>query len=383
MTPLEIACGLPLGREAAVDIALRQRQAVEQHEPVSRPFDALVDAVSEVAGPKTYVEFSGGVDSSLVLSAAVEAARREGHDPPIPVTFRFVGVPDADESSFQRDVIDHLGLREWLVLDVDDELDLLGPVSQRVLRVCGLRAAARIPARAWMLEHLEPNSTLLSGEGGDEVLGPAPLAPLHFAHHAFRSGSNRRVAVNWLRTSARSRVPNRLRGSHRWGPSWLTERAIREGEPLITRTFGRTGFTMKTYHRRHRSKRFIVIGIAQLTEQAAAYGVRYRAPLLDFSFMAKLVNAIPDARFVDRRLLVRHYFSEYLPASVLNRTSKANFTPAVFGPESRAFANRWDGTGLPLELVRAGELRRIWTTGHAAGSSLLLQQAWLATEGGQ
>ena len=53
----------------------------------------------------------------------------------------------------------------------------------------------------------------------------------------------------------------------------------------------------------------------------------------------------------------------------------------VFGEHGRAFVSRWNGGGVPSDLVNAGVLRRFWAApnGHALGSSLL-QSAWLAEQ---
>jgi asparagine synthase (glutamine-hydrolysing) len=75
------------------------------------------------------IAFSGGRDSSVLLAAAVATARREGLPLPIPITLTYPAAPDADEASWQRQVLDHLGITERVVLVVHDEHDPIGPVA--------------------------------------------------------------------------------------------------------------------------------------------------------------------------------------------------------------------------------------------------------------
>src|SRR5690625_7336371 len=82
--------------------------------PTSKsPRDALDDAIRPalVGGP-CFVTFSGGRDSSAVLAAATELARRDGLPDPIPVTRTSPGLPAAAEPGWQRLGIDHGGVRQ-------------------------------------------------------------------------------------------------------------------------------------------------------------------------------------------------------------------------------------------------------------------------------
>ena len=88
--------------------------------------------------PPCLVSFSGGRDSSALLAVAVDVARREGLDRPVPITARF-GVDEADEQSWQETMVTHLGVRDWLRVDITDELDLLGDIGATFLRRHGLR----------------------------------------------------------------------------------------------------------------------------------------------------------------------------------------------------------------------------------------------------
>lgn len=80
--------------------------------------------------PPCLVVFSGGRDSSAVPAVA----RRSGLPDPMPATNRFRGSPATKETEWQELVVRHLGLTDWHVLDRDDELDVIGPVAEQVLR---------------------------------------------------------------------------------------------------------------------------------------------------------------------------------------------------------------------------------------------------------
>ena len=79
------------------------------------------------------VSFSGGCDSSLVLAAAVDSARRHGLPAPVPLTVRVRGDVASDEREWQELVVRHLGLSEWIRLEVSEELDCVGDLAQSVL----------------------------------------------------------------------------------------------------------------------------------------------------------------------------------------------------------------------------------------------------------
>ena len=149
-----------------------QRPAVLPHCGPGEPVAALVDAVASLLDPSgpTLVEFSGGVDSSLVLSAATVAARRAGWPDPVPVTYRYEQAPATDESAFQDLVVRWLGLREWRVFQLTDEHDVIGPPALELLAEIGPILPGVLAGKAWSLAQLRGQS-MLNGEGGDAILG--------------------------------------------------------------------------------------------------------------------------------------------------------------------------------------------------------------------
>src|SRR3954453_15135855 len=124
LSPVELATGIVFG----------SRPWRLPAGPGGSPLAALEAAVAPAArSGQCFVSFSGGRDSSAVLAAAAAVARREGLPLPVPVTIRAQNAPLSGESAFQEAVVRHLRLPDWIRIDIDDELDALGPYARRAL----------------------------------------------------------------------------------------------------------------------------------------------------------------------------------------------------------------------------------------------------------
>ena len=78
---------------------------------------------------------------------------------------------------------------------------------------------------------------------------------------------------------------------------------------------------------------------------------------------------------------MRVLFASFLPDELLKRPTKALFNRVVFGEHSHAFVSRWNGGGVPSNLVDTEVLRRFWAAPKAhALSFALLQSAWPAEQ---
>ena len=341
--------------------------------------DALVPALQR---PPCAVAFSGGRDSSLVLAAATAAARREGLAPPVAITLRFPGAPDSEETEWQQRVIGHLGVTDWVRLELPEGLDVIGPSARRLLLEHGPFYPANAHLVEPMLDHVA-GGTIVSGLGGDELFGlwerrrvadvaarrarprwsdaaplAAMLAPPRVRMHLPR---RRRLAapVPWLRPAAQAELDAIVAEQHahstsRWDRHVLAVPGARS-LALATRDIGRI---------------------------AAVSGADFRVPLLDPGFTAALAVAGGWRGFGGRGATLRALFSELLPDDVLGRRSKATFNDAFFTTDTRRFAEQWSGRGLDESVVDPIVLRAVWRAPRVDyRSALLLQRAWLHDQG--
>src|SRR4051794_36031776 len=219
LTPLEIASGLPLGVEAESPPLPVVPDGLE-------PLAAFEDAVRPaLERPPCVVNFSGGRDSSAVLAVAARLARREGLAPPLPVTVRFPEASGAGEARWQEAVVGFLRLDDWVRLDVDEEIDYVGPVARRLLLRHGVVHPPVTPL-FWLPLELARGGSLLTGVGGDAVAGG--WLPSHFAEALAGRG---RLRPRDLRALAYSFAPMPARrAAMRFlltRPAWLRREACR------------------------------------------------------------------------------------------------------------------------------------------------------------
>jgi Asparagine synthase len=180
------------------------------------PVTALEQVISRaLRRPPCLVSFSGGHDSSLVLAAAVRAARREQLPEPVPVTWQVTDAPWADESAWQEAVVRALGVTDWVRLVAGDDLDFVGPVAASVLRRHGLLYPANAYFHAPLLQQAA-GGTLLTGVGGDQVLGRLRRRrrPSRWPGRAEPG-----LLFGWLRSAAARRVRYGLRREQRARPA--------------------------------------------------------------------------------------------------------------------------------------------------------------------
>lgn len=366
LTPLEVASGLVFGHE-------RERLPRPSATAVGALEGAILPALER---PPCLVSFSGGRDSSAVLALAVRVARRECLPLPIPATHRFPTAPATDETEWQEQVVRHLGLTDWLKLEHRDELDVVGPVARRALRRHGLLWPSNAHFHLPLFEAAAGGS-LLTGIGGDEMLGPtswqrqldllrgrvrpAPRDVLRLAYfaaprplRAFYLASRLPLEYAWLRPEARREV------ARRWG--WQTA-----SEPRRPRAHVRWRGRFR-YHR---------VGGESLALLAAGPRVELVHPFLAPAFRAALVRS----PFVERTGAFRALVGDVLPDAILARRTKSSFDEAFFARHAREFAESWDGSGVDESIVDPEALAAEWRSGHPdARSLLLLQAAWLARE---
>jgi len=370
LTPFEVAVGFVFGYTRT------PRHAEKVGKPIAVLEDELVAALTH---EPCVVAFSGGRDSSALLALAVDLARRHGLEMPIPVSVRYVSHPCSHESDWQERVVRHLGIDEWVRVDLDDECDLLGPLATDLLRRHGLLWPPAVHMIFPWLE-IARGGALVTGEGGDEVFGMRRSTPLR---HLFSDARRRRAALTSVRESIGPRSVRRRHLARLLTPEadleWLTAEARQEllrrkvqlslDEPLSWRAS-----TVNLAHRRS-----YVHGSATMRHLARTYDVRLHEPLLSVRFLCSLATHGPVLGPVTRSAAMRRLFGHLLPDDVIRRRSKATFNSVLFGPMSRRFAASWRGRCVVTDLIDQEGLAKAWNTETPhAGTFALLQAAWLA-----
>lgn len=339
----------------------------------------LTQALS--SGP-TFVSFSGGRDSSALLAVAVAVARHEGLPLPVPVTAIHPGSADTDESSWQQLVLDHLGLRDRVEVRMTDREGLLCPAATASLRSGGLAWPAALHLLAPILQAAR-GGTLMTGEGGDEVLGARRVTPLSLLvryrrppDRALVLAAGRALAPGWWQR----RVDARSIARHHQSP-WLTPRGVEQAAAVVaaSRSYP-LSYQRETWKLHRRCGPAVLQHNYQVIASRA--GVRAMHPFLDNQFLAELAHEVGFWGYAGRTDVMRRLFADVLPEVLLSRATKAHFTGTRFGAAEIEFARAWSGSGVNPELVDPDRLRDHWLSGRPRGTSgLLLQAAWLADAG--
>ena len=325
------------------------------------------------------VSFSGGRDSSAVLAAAVALARREGLSLPIAATNIFPTAPGTDEARWQEHVISHLGLTEWVRIEHTDELDLIGPYAQRVLRKHGLLWPCNVHMHLPLLD-VARGGSLVTGVGGDELFAAA-----------------RRLRASTVLSGAeRPRPRDALTVGFAFAPARVRRRVIAHREPVTAEWLQPQARRMVTAEwaaetaaepRKLRerlawwqARRRLDVALAALELTAQDADVFVVHPLLSPGFWAAAGAAGAPHGFAGQTEGMRRLFGGLLPDEILARRSKAQFNETLWGSRSRAFAETWNGGGTPEEWVDRDLLARHWRGAHPSALSFtLMQAAWLAS----
>ncbi|MDX6409500.1 MAG: hypothetical protein QOE13_2571 [Gaiellaceae bacterium] len=301
----------------------------------------------------------------------------------MPITLRFPDSDESEESSWQERVVHHLGLEDWVRLEISDELDCVGPFATTALR----RHGVRWPANAHLLLPLVDvvqHGSLLTGDGGDLAFDPPHWAvrPLAILGRQVRPTPRDvlRVGLALSPPTLRSAVL-RQREKQPLPCPWLQPDALRlveeawradtANEPV--RLNKKVGWAWRL--------RAVQMALETFDLLAADAEVKLVHPFNTPSFLAALTHAAHEIRFADRTEAMRWLFSELLPDEVSARSTKAGFRRVFWNRHSDAFAKTWDGEGADSELVKIDVLRELWRSPEAPNhfrSCTQLQAAWLA-----
>lgn len=375
LDPLEICSGIVFGERRSPRPAAEPSGDANAREVLE---ELLLPALES---PPCFVGFSGGRDSSALLSLATVLARKHGLVDPVPLAMRFEDYAETDETEWQEMMIDHLGLRRWEILPIRDELHPLGPVATAVLRRHGLYWPP-VAHRIVPLLEAARGAVLVIGTGGDEMfspLRPNPVRPRPIRVRPFRRAvrhalfnllpreirsrlwSRRVLRLRWLRPTARRQVQGLYRAKlrHR-SPSW----GVAVGRLPDTRNYELTQ--------------------AVFGAMARDAEVSLVQPFCDPRFIHTAGEAAPRRGFPSRSAAMEFHFGDILPRPIIERTTKAGFDELFSGQPIRAFAESWDGGGLDPAGVDAQALRREWLSPRPDYRSLTaLNAAWLASRGGE
>lgn len=374
----DVLAGYPLG------LAPWPAPAGDSVVPDADPAHALRAALlPALLRPPCVVAFSGGRDSSLLLAVAADVARRQGLAPPHAVSFRYPGDPAAAESEWQELVVGHLrsqGLRfDWTRHDIDAELDLIGPLAAPVLRAHGGPVFPAAIGNTVALARLTGGGSLVTGNGGDEVLGGHRIAVLRAVARRRARGLSR---TEWaVVAAAAAPTPVRLAlGLRDAGTApWLRPAVRRSIRARMSRELARRPLRWDRSVLAALRSRAGPIGAQTRAAVAARHGCRLVEPLSAPAFVASYAAFGGRWGGLTRDAGTRLLGGGLLPDALVRRTSKAYFNGSRFGPASRAFARDWDGSGVDDSLVDPEALRDAWLSAvPPAATAMLLQQAWLA-----
>lgn len=368
LTPLERQLAYPVSRRTVVP-------TLDHHSPSGESaWEVLERLVRDALTRGTcFVTFSGGRDSSALLAIAVAVARREGLSEPVPITAVYPDAPAAREGEWQQLVLDHLNLRDRIVISIRDEQCLLGEAARESILQRGILWPEAVHLQGPLLGSLEAGSSLLTGEGGDNVLTGGRAAPWF---HLLRTWPPKRRMVAASVRSMRRRRNGRVMPI----PEWLTNRAKEEfrlaleglSEPLM-------------WNRRTRSvldSAPAQVLFPNVRASIAAHGLVPVMPFVEADFLAALAREGGRTGFGGRTAVFRHLVGDLLPDEVLSRATKASFNETRWGDDERDFALTWDGTGADPEWVDAELLRRAWLgTARSPIADFLLQASWAAVNG--
>ena len=326
--------------------------------------------------PPCLVAFSGGRDSAGLLAAATRAARRHGLPLPIPATYRFPGVADVDESAWQDSIVRHLELDDWVRIDVTDELDVVGPVAQPLLRRFGPMWPPNSHFAGLLVPHAR-GGTFVTGVGGDELLEPVGHRAAEVLSGHVRP---RRADLRVLAAAAAPRALRVARGQRRIAAlPWLTPEAAaayaraRAQEALEPLWWGRS-VVDKWWRSRER------VALCASIAAACGDGLTVEHPFMDRDFLGAVAGALWRVGFLTRAAAMDLLFGDVLPVAVRERSDKAAFFAPFINRHSRAFIAEWDGTGVDEALVDVAALRACWSADQVdARSYALLQSAWRAS----
>jgi hypothetical protein len=354
LEPLEIAAGMVFGdrRQGGGN----SRIGTAPNAPRRVLGELLLPAVARTP---CLVSFSGGRDSSVVLAAATEVARRAGLPDPVPVTMRYPARPRTWETEWQELTVAHLGLRDWKVVAIDEELDAVGDLAMDAIRRHGLFWPPNAHAMVPMLREAQAGS-LVTGNGGDEIFSPWAFRRTALIRRGRLLPARedlKHVAASFLPRRARTALWRRRRSLEL---PWLTTEGSAQLQAAWAERSSAFPRTWRSALEGLLRSRYLELASAIFAALAATETVELVQPFFAPAMLASVAETFPLEGPAARTAALEATFGDLLPSEVLSRSTKASFTEILWGPTSREFARTWDGTGVDAELVDVEALRREW-----------------------
>jgi asparagine synthase (glutamine-hydrolysing) len=181
--------------------------------------------------------------------------------------------------------------------------------------------------------------------------------PLELLPKSLRASilAKRLLRLPWLRPAARRRVIRRYLDANKEG-----------NEDVLWNL------------RKLRDSRYFELARGAFAAFAEEAGALLCEPFFDFRFHRVAVATTPPGGYPSRNDALATLFGDLLPPRSLHRMSKAVFTEVFWGPDSRDFAERWDGGGLDPGIIDPDALREQWARPRPDLRSITpLQAAWL------
>ena len=363
--PLELASGMMLGTDSANP---------PLPEPDGRPpREALRDAlVRALQAQPCLLQFSGGRDSSCALALAVQVAREEGLQLPIPITYRWPEAPEVDESRWQEMVVRHLGLKEWTRLEFAQEMDYVGPIARRAASKVGVTWP---PNGYMLLPALEAaaGGALITGMDGDGLfLWRWSQAVNLLLRREPLSAPGAKNLLGYLTPSPLARVADGRRTLH--PIPWLREEPRRE---VLRRWAVQRAAEPKRWNKRihfYNSLRYV----AALRWGGDSLASTCRTQLLhlfmDPQFLSNLASADGAVGFATRTAAMKSLFEDLLPTAILERADKPVFH-VYWGEHSRRAVDEWQGGDVDPIVVDSEALRQEWESRYPSFMSAMLLQS--------
>jgi len=321
------------------------------------------------------------MDSSVVLAIAAQVARRNGLEAPLPVTLRFPDAPSTQEDDWQERVIRHIGIDDWLRIELHDELDIVGPYSTAALLANGVAWPANNHLLAPILERV-PGATVLTGVDGDGLFSDWRWHAAMALITAPRTMGFRELLPVGLALAPpagrRAYLRRRRPPPDEVWPSWLTPVAAAAFRQRLLEDEAAEPFTWSARVAWYARRRYVRHARDAIAATTSLFGGTAAFPLLDDVFLAAVARSHRVRGFASRSEAYAELAGDLLPTSLIERRDKAIFHQVFIVGPTRAFAETWDGSGLPVQLVNAEQARAEWLLPQPDfRSAMLLQQAWI------